>query len=48
MSDAPLPYSMRSRSIESAGLESGLEVGVTLVISAMFMRHVNGPLRTTN
>ena len=30
--------------MESAGLESGLEVGVTLLMSATGMRHLNGPL----
>ncbi|MCY1314167.1 hypothetical protein D9M70_647790 [compost metagenome] len=48
MSDLPRPYSMRSRSSESAGLDSGLEVGVMLVISTAGMLHLNGPLRTTN
>jgi hypothetical protein len=39
---------MHSLSSESAGLDIGFDVGVILVISAIGILHLNGPLRTTN
>ena len=44
MIDRLCPYSIRNLSSESAGLESGFRVGVTVRISSSAICHRNGPL----